>query len=158
MCGNAVTNSRISCKAWPVREGKHFSKQAFTAGLWTGRAFAVQQNRRCPLSLVGLCIFPKKPALSVRRSAQCRTSANGRSVSIHPDEALLTELRERKPTPQGRTHLRERVAVEHTLAHVGRGPGPTGVLSWYSQKSLRSAPVRCRPQFTCSGSFPTTLC
>jgi hypothetical protein len=44
-------------------------------------------------------------------------------VSIHPDEALLTELRERQQTPQGHTHLRERVAVEHTLAHVGRWQG-----------------------------------
>lgn len=44
-------------------------------------------------------------------------------MSIHPDEALLNELRERKPTPQGRAHLRERAEVEHTLAYVGRWQG-----------------------------------
>jgi transposase len=44
-------------------------------------------------------------------------------VSIHPDEALLIELRERQGTPAGRAKLRERVAVEHTLAHVGRWQG-----------------------------------
>jgi len=44
-------------------------------------------------------------------------------VSIHPDEALLIELRERQQAPQGRAKLRERVAVEHTLAHVGRWQG-----------------------------------
>ncbi|HEX6552495.1 MAG TPA: transposase, partial [Ktedonobacteraceae bacterium] len=55
--------------------------------------------------------------------AQCTSSSKGRSVSIHPDEALLTELRERQQTPQGRAKLRERVAVEHTLAHVGRWQG-----------------------------------
>src|SRR5262249_1288175 len=38
------------------------------------------------------------------------TSASGRSVSIHPDEALLQEWR-------------ERVAVEHALAHVGHWQG-----------------------------------
>lgn len=48
---------------------------------------------------------------------------NGRSVSIHPDEALLIELRERQQTSRGRAQLRERVAVEHTLAHVGRWQG-----------------------------------
>ena len=51
--------------------------------------------------------------------AQCTTSTKGRSVSIHPGEALLIELRERQQVPQGRALLRERVAVEHTLAHIG---------------------------------------
>ena len=55
--------------------------------------------------------------------AQCTTSSKGRSVSIHPDEALLTELRARQQTPEGRAKLRERVAVEHTLAHIGRWQG-----------------------------------
>lgn len=55
--------------------------------------------------------------------AQCTTSAKGRSVSIHPDEALLIELRQAQQTPEGRHKLRERVAVEHTLAHVGRWQG-----------------------------------
>lgn len=51
-------------------------------------------------------------------------SANGRSVSIHPDEALLIELRKRQQTSEGRAKLRERTTVEHTLAHVGRWQGP----------------------------------
>jgi hypothetical protein len=55
--------------------------------------------------------------------AQCTTSAKGRSVSIHPDEALLIELRQRQKTTQGRAQLRERVAVEHTLAHIGQWLG-----------------------------------
>ena len=55
--------------------------------------------------------------------AQCTASAKGRSVSIHSDEALLIELRERQQTPQGRARLRERVAVEHTLAHLARWQG-----------------------------------
>lgn len=33
------------------------------------------------------------------------------------------ELRQRQQTPQGRAQLRERVAVEHTLAHVGQWQG-----------------------------------
>jgi hypothetical protein len=33
------------------------------------------------------------------------------------------ELRERQLTPEGRMNLRERVAVEHTLARVGRWQG-----------------------------------
>lgn len=55
--------------------------------------------------------------------AQCTKSPKGRSVSIHPDEALLIELRQRQLTPVGRAKLRERVAVEHTLAHIGHWQG-----------------------------------
>jgi hypothetical protein len=67
--------------------------------------------------------FPKETCAQYPLQAQCTTSAKGRSVSIHADEALLIELRERQQTPEGRTKLRERVAVEHTLAHVGRWQG-----------------------------------
>jgi transposase len=42
---------------------------------------------------------------------------------MHPDEALLGELRQRQLTTVGRAKLRERVAVEHTLAHVGYWQG-----------------------------------
>ena len=68
----------------------------------------------------------KFPAATCARCAlreRCTTSASGRRVTIHPAEALLQELRERQQTPQGRATPRERVAVEHALAHVGRWQG-----------------------------------
>ena len=112
----------IYCKAWPVREGQHFHKQAFTLN-WE------QQMIRCPagqeMSFVpgGTVHFPPDTCVQCPLKKQCTTSAKGRSVHIHPDEALLIELRERQQTSQGRARLRERVAVEHTLAHVGRWQG-----------------------------------
>ena len=36
---------------------------------------------------------------------------------------MLLQLRNRKNTPDGRAELRERVAVEHRLAHVSRVQG-----------------------------------
>ncbi|MEH1931314.1 MAG: transposase [Nostoc sp.] len=45
------------------------------------------------------------------------------SISIHPDESLLVELRERQTTESGRAKLRERVSVEHTLAHISQWQG-----------------------------------
>ena len=71
----------------------------------------------------GVVHFPKDTCAQCPLKAQCTTSAKGRSVSIHPDEALLIELRQGQQTPEGRSKLRERVAVEHTLAHVGRWQG-----------------------------------
>lgn len=71
----------------------------------------------------GTVHFPKEACEQCPLKSQCTTSSQGRSVSIHPDEALLLELRKRQQTPEGRTKLRERTAVEHTLAHVGRWQG-----------------------------------
>lgn len=71
----------------------------------------------------GIVHFPEEVCDQCSLRAQCTTSPRGRSVSIHPDEALLIELRARQQTPEGRAKLRERVAVEHTLAHVGRWQG-----------------------------------
>jgi len=52
--------------------------------------------------------------------ALCTTSAMGRSVSVHPQEALLQSARAYQRTPEGRARLRERVVVEHRLARLGQ--------------------------------------
>jgi Transposase DDE domain len=44
-------------------------------------------------------------------------------VAIHPDEALLAELRQRQQTSAGRAELRERTQAEHALAHIGHWQG-----------------------------------
>ena len=112
----------IYCKAWPVREGKRFQKQMFTLD-WD------RQIIRCPAEheivfVPGSTVhFSKDTCTQCPLKAQCTTSPKGRSVSIHPDEALLVELRQRQLTSEGRARLRERVTVEHTLAHVGRWQG-----------------------------------
>jgi hypothetical protein len=67
--------------------------------------------------------FPESTCAACPLRARCTTSSHGRSVTIHPDEALLAGLRERQHTPDGRAELRERVAVEHALAHVGHWQG-----------------------------------
>ena len=112
----------VYCKAWPVREGKRFSKQAFTLD-WDRQIIRCPAEHEVPFVLGGVVHFPKDICAQCPLKAQCTTSAKGRSVSIHLDEALLIELRERQQTSQGRARLRKRVAVEHTLAHVGRWQG-----------------------------------
>ena len=112
----------IYCKAWPVRNGKRFHKQTFVLD-WERQTIQCPAKQEMPFVPGGVVHFPKETCAQCPLKAQCTTSSKGRSVSIHPDEALLTELRERQQTPQGRAKLRERVAVEHTLAHVGRWQG-----------------------------------
>ena len=112
----------IYCKAWPVREVKRYSIQGFTL-VWERQVIRCPAEQEMPFVFGGIVHFPKDICAECPLKAQCTTSAKGRSVSIHPDETLLAELRERQQTPQGRAGLRERVAVEHTLAHVGRWQG-----------------------------------
>jgi hypothetical protein len=112
----------VYCKAWAVREGNHFAKQAFALD-WQRQIIRCPAQQEMPFVPGGVVHFPKDTCAQCPLKAQCTTSAKGRSVSIHPDEALLVELRHGQQTPEGRHKLRERVAVEHTLAHIGHWQG-----------------------------------
>lgn len=71
----------------------------------------------------GVVHFPANACAACPLHEQCTTSTQGHSVSIHPDERLLAEFRERQTTATGRAKLRERVAVEHSLAHLSHWQG-----------------------------------
>ncbi len=88
----------IYCKAWPVREGKRFSKQVFTLD-WERQVIRCPAEQEMPFVPGGIVHFPKDTCSQCPLKAQCTTSAKGRSVNIHPDEALLIELRQRQQTP-----------------------------------------------------------
>jgi IS5 family transposase len=114
----------VYCKAWPVRNA---------TGLYPKTAFELDWERkllRCPAGVAmpfevgGVVRFPKATCDSCPLSERCtKSKKGGRSVSIHPDERLLEELRERQSTPEGRAKLRQRVGVEHSLAHIGHWQG-----------------------------------
>ena len=109
-------------KAWPVRQGKYFPKQAFTLD-WERQIIQCPAEQQMPFVAGGVVHFPKETCAQCPLKEPCTSSAKGCSISIHPDEALLVEVRQRQQTPQGRAQLRERVAVEHSLAHVGQWQG-----------------------------------
>ena len=52
--------------------------------------------------------------------AHCTTAAGGRTLQVHPQEALLQAARATQHTPAGREQLRQRVVVEHRLARLGQ--------------------------------------
>lgn len=113
----------LHAKPWTARNGERFPKHAFairladrvvecpagqTARILPGRStvqFAAETCRTCPL-----------------RHA-CTTAADGRSISLHPQEALLQQLRAATQTSEGRAVLRRRAAVEHSLARLDRIQG-----------------------------------
>jgi hypothetical protein len=114
---------QIYCKAWPVRTtGEQFPKTAFTLDF--GQAtITCPHGVTIPFTLGDTVHFPAEQCAACPLRARCTARRHGRSVAIHPDEPLLQELRERQQTPAGRAKLRERIAVEHTLSHVGHWQG-----------------------------------
>jgi transposase len=112
----------IFCKAFPVRNGPRFTKTAFGLDFDRGE-LTCPAGVALPFALGGKVQFPAEVCAACPLRTQCTTSTRGRSVQIHPDERLLVELRARQQTPQGRAKLRERVQVEHALAHVGHWQG-----------------------------------
>jgi Transposase DDE domain/Transposase domain (DUF772) len=112
----------IFCKAFPVRNGPRFAKPAFTLDFDHG-LLTCPNNITMAFTPGGKVQFPASACQACPLRVQCTSSARGRSVQIHPDERLLAELRAAQQTPHGRARLRERVKVEHTLAHVGRWQG-----------------------------------
>ena len=113
----------IFCKAWRVRNtGGRFAKDQFTLDFETG-LLTCPAGVTMPFQPGRTVRFPKNTCAACPLRTRCTASGNGRSVAIHPDEALLAELRRRQQTPEGRAKLRERVAVEHALAHVGHWQG-----------------------------------
>jgi hypothetical protein len=63
-------------------------------------------------------------ACPLRASCTQAAAGKGRSVSVAEDEALQKKFRRLQETPSGRVKLRERVAVEHALAHIAARKGP----------------------------------
>jgi hypothetical protein len=113
----------IFCKAWRVRNASgRFAKDQFTLDFAAGQ-LTCPAGVSMPFEPGRTVRFPAGICAACPLQARCTASSHGRSVSIHPDEALLAELRRRQQTPDGRAKLRERVAVEHALAHVGHWQG-----------------------------------
>jgi hypothetical protein len=113
---------QIVCKAWPVKNGTQFAKTAFVLD-WDNHLLHCPNGISLPFTPGQVVRFPEADCQSCPLRSQCTNSKRGRTVSIHPDEALLAELREYQTTPTGRARLRQRVSVEHTLAHIGQWQG-----------------------------------
>lgn len=109
---------RIVSKPWRARAGELFAKRDFKLDL--GR-----RTIKCPAGHVekiefgSVAHFPADTCAACPLRAQCTDAApgRGRSVTITDDEPLQKKLRLAIATPIGRECLRERVMIEHRLAH-----------------------------------------
>jgi len=77
-----------------------------------------------PIELGKMTRFPKETCDQCQLRSRCTTATRfGRTVDIHPREPLHQQLLALVRQPQGRATLRERVEVEHALAHISQRQG-----------------------------------
>jgi hypothetical protein len=114
----------VICKPWVARNGKRFAKADFKINLrdMTITCPAGEVER---IDLGADVEFDATACAQCPLRGQCTTAAqnHGRTVSIADDERLQQRLRKLMASSRGRERIRERVAVEHGLAHLGRRQG-----------------------------------
>lgn len=114
----------ILCKPWKARNGDLYTKEDFPINLRT-------KTIRCPAGQSAAIVygqtaqFPATACDKCERRKQCTTSklGHGRTVNVLANEPLQKKLRAMSQSPSGRQRFRERVAVEHSLAHIGQRQG-----------------------------------
>jgi IS5 family transposase len=115
----------VLCKPWPSRNRGRFTKEDFVIDLQAGQL-------TCPAGAKATISDSLHARFEARTCAACQLRASctgaqagrGRTVTIHPQEELLLELRTLRKSSEGRARLRQRVVVEHHLARLGAIQGP----------------------------------
>jgi len=117
--------AQVVCKPWKPNNGYRFSKDVFQLDLRAktitcpgGHTESIQWGQTVEFD-------PAKCHVCLMR-IQCTSASagHGRTVTIAADEPLQKKLRQMQKTKSGRQRFRERVRVEHTLAHVAQRQGP----------------------------------
>lgn len=113
----ARAGGEVVCRALrPARRGVYV-KTDFTIDLAAGVVrcpagrLAVIQSTHARFATAECAACPS------RGRCQPATAKKGRTIAVHPDEALQQGFRAAQKTPEGRARLRERVPVEHGLSH-----------------------------------------
>jgi hypothetical protein len=113
----------LHAKPWTAKNGDRFSKQAFAIRLADGVVECPAQQTAPILRGRATVQFAAATCRACVLREACTTAADGRSVSLHPQEALLQQLRATLQTSDGRAVLRRRTTVEHSLARLDQIQG-----------------------------------
>jgi hypothetical protein len=114
----------VLCKPWVARNGTLFPKSAFNINMRL-RVITCPAGLEEPFVPGDVVEFAAQACASCLLRPDCTSAApgSGRTVQIAHDEQLQQRLRKLTASPKGRARLRERVKVEHCLAHLARKQG-----------------------------------
>lgn len=115
----------VIAKPWPSRPAAPglFAKTAFTMD-FERATLTCPAGQQVPLVLGEIASFAAPRCLRCPLRPKCTLSKSGRTVSIAKDEPEQVRRRRAVATVEGRARCRERVQVEHALAHVAARKGP----------------------------------
>lgn len=116
---------RVLCRPRSTHNGDLFRKEDFVLD-WEQRTLTCPAGQTRPVLPGHSVRFEPQVCTVCPLRQQCTRAqpGRGRTVSIAPDEGLQHQRRQAVQTPQGRAALRQRVAVEHRLAHIVYRQGP----------------------------------
>lgn len=112
----------IVCKPWRQSNGDKFAKPDFELD-FDQQTVTCPGGQTRPMELGKAVRFAPRLCNVCERKPECTTSDRGRGLYIARNEALQAKLRDLQSSSRGRARLRERVVVEHSLAHVGQRQG-----------------------------------
>lgn len=115
----------VYCKPWvPRRSDGLFTKMAFEIDV-RRKLVTCPAGEKVPIEFGAVAKFGADTCDTCELRARCTHADAGRSIAIGEkrSELLQIRLRKRISTPNGRDLLRERVVVEHGLAHIVRRQG-----------------------------------
>lgn len=115
----------VIAKPWRPASNGLYGKHLFRIDLVNlqvtcpaGHTVALRQNKRQRAP------FTARRCGACPQQSQCTTSKQGRTITLHEQEAMLQSLTPYVETATGRADARERVKVEHSLASVCNRKGP----------------------------------
>jgi hypothetical protein len=114
----------IVCRPWVPRSRTAFTKAVFKINM-RDLTITCPAGEIEPIVFGAVTEFDPEACDHCELRAKCTAAAagTGRTVNIAEDERLQQRLRKHLATPHGRRRLRERVGVEHQLAHLVRRQG-----------------------------------
>jgi DDE family transposase/transposase-like protein DUF772 len=121
----AANDTEIISKPWPRRDGEHFSKHDFLIQL-RKKTITCPAGHSEPFTLGTVVEFDAATCAACPQRSKCTSAAPGRGRTVHIsiDEPLQQKLRKAAATAAGRGRLRQRIVVEHRLAHLSQKQGP----------------------------------
>lgn len=121
----ANEGAEILCKPWKSRNGDLFTKEDFKLDL-RAKMITCPAGHQERIEFGRPTHFDPNHCDACLLRGKCTTAArgHGRTISISDDERRQKRLRGMLKTKTGRQRFRERVTVEHSLAHIGQRQGP----------------------------------
>jgi hypothetical protein len=120
-----AAGGEVVCRPWQFANRGRFAKADFDINI-RDRTITCPEGQTRPFKLGDDVEFDPKICDACPARSHCTTAAKGtgRSVLIAANEPLQKRLRTLIASPSGRARLRDRVPVEHRLAHIASRQGP----------------------------------